>query len=338
MKAFVTGATGFLGAHIARALRERGDAVRCLARPTSRRQALADLDVEWQVGALDDADGLRRAIDGCDLVFHCAADYRFSPARPAEVYRSNVDGTRAVLAACAAAGVGRVVYTSSVATIGQPPGGGPADETTATSLRDMIGPYKRSKYLAEQVALTWAERGLPIVIVNPSTPIGERDARPTPTGQMLVDFLARRVPAYVDTGLNLVDVRDVAAGHLLAAERGVIGQRYILGHRNLTLREIFDRLGEIAKVRWRRIRLPHVVPLVIAALEAPLARLRGRPPRVSLEAVRLARKPMFFDAGKAVRVLGLPQSPIEPALERAVSWFRANGYVPALPWPAAPVA
>jgi dihydroflavonol-4-reductase len=328
MKAFVTGATGFIGAHIARALRERGDAVRCLARPTSRRDALADLDLEWWIGGLDDQDGLRRAIEGRDVVFHCAADYRFSPADPDEVYRSNVEGTRAVLGACAAAGVGRVVYTSSVATIGQAAGGAAADESTPGSLREMIGPYKRSKYMAEQVALTWAQRGLPVVIVNPSTPVGERDARPTPTGQMLVDFLARRVPAYVDTGLNLVDVRDVAAGHLLAAERGVVGQRYILGHRNLSLRDIFDRLGEIASVRWRRIRLPHFVPLAIAALEAPLARLRGRRPRLSLEAVRLARKTMFFDPGKAVRELGMPQNPIEAALERAVAWFRANGYVP----------
>jgi dihydroflavonol-4-reductase len=327
MKAFVTGATGFIGSHIARALRTRGDSVRCLARPTSRRGRLDGVDVDWWIGDATDEEGMRRAVDGCDVVFHCAADYRFSPLDPAEVFRNNVQGTKGVLGACAAVGVGRVVYTSSVATLGQAPDGGAATETTPSALRDMVGPYKRSKYLAEAIARSWAQRGLPVVIVNPSTPVGERDARPTPTGQMVVDFLARRMPAYVDTGLNIVDVRDVADGHLLAAERGVPGQRYILGHRNLTLRELLDLIGEIAAVRWGRIRLPHWVPMTLAALEAPLARLRRRPPRISLEAVRLSRKKMFFDASRAVRELGLPQSPIEVALGRAVAWFRDNGYV-----------
>jgi dihydroflavonol-4-reductase len=329
MRAFVTGATGFVGAHLARALRERGDETRCLVRPTSRRHHLDSLGVDCRVGDLADLDGLRGAIDGCDLVFHCAADYRFSVTDPTDVYRCNVDGTRNVFAAAAEVGVGRVVYTSSVATLGVNRDGTPADESTPSSLRAMIGPYKRSKYLAERVADEWvAEHKLPLVVVNPSTPIGELDARPTPTGQFLIDFLARRMPAYVDTGLNLVDVRDVAQGHLLAAERGVIGQRYILGHRNFGLQDLLDLLASVAGVEWARIRLPHWVPLVLAALEAPLARLRRRAPRISLEAVRLSRKKMFFDSGKAVRELGFPQSPIEPALRRAVEWFRGNGYVP----------
>jgi dihydroflavonol-4-reductase len=268
-----------------------------------------------------------RAIDRCEVVYHCAADYRFSPADPQEIYRSNVDGTDNLFRAASAVGVGRVVYTSSVATLAPRADGGAADETTPTTLDDMIGAYKRSKFLAERVAERWVQRGLPVVIVNPSTPVGELDAKPTPTGQFLVDFIARRMPAYVDTGLNLIDVRDVAEGHLLAAERGAVGERYILGHRNVTLRALLDLLADIAGVRWARIRLPHWVPLVLALLEAPVARLRRRAPRISLEAVRLSRKKMFFDAGKAVRELQLPQSPIEPALARAVEWFRANGYV-----------
>jgi dihydroflavonol-4-reductase len=329
MRAFVTGATGFVGAHLAQALRRRGDPVRCLIRPTGRRDHLADLDVDWRTGDLGDGEGLRRAIDGCDVVFHCAADYRFSAADPQEIYRSNVDGTKNVFAAAADVGVARVVYTSSVATLGVHADGQVADESTPTSLGDMIGPYKRSKYLAERIADEYAaQRKLPVVIVNPSTPIGERDARPTPTGQFLIDFLGRRMPAYVDTGLNVIDVRDVAEGHLLAAERGAVGHRYILGHRNLTLRDLLDLLGRLAGVEWARIKLPHWVPMALAALEAPLARARRRSPRISLEAVRLSRKKMFFDAGKAVRELGLPQSPIEPALVRAIDWFRGHGYVP----------
>jgi dihydroflavonol-4-reductase len=327
MRVFVTGATGFVGAHLTRALCARGNRVRVLVRPQSRTDHLAGLDVEPCTGDLREAEPLTRALDGCELVFHCAADYRFSAADPQEIYRSNVDGTDNLFRAASAAGVRRVVYTSSVATLSPRTDGEAADETTPTSLEDMIGAYKRSKFMAERVAERWARRGLPVVIVNPSTPIGELDVKPTPTGQFLVDFLARRMPAYVDTGLNLIDVHDVAAGHLLAAERGAVGERYILGHRNVALRALLDLLADIAGVRWARIRLPHWVPLVMAALEAPIARLRGRAPRISLEAVRLSRKKMFFDASKAVRELGLPQSPIEPALARAVDWFRANGYV-----------
>jgi dihydroflavonol-4-reductase len=328
MKTLVTGASGFVGGHITRLLRERGHDVRCLVRPSSRRGPLEGLGVAFHVGDLADRRALRQAIDGVDVVFHCAADYRFQVRSPAEIYRSNVTGTENLFAAASEVGVGRVVYTSSVATIAVPSDGGAASETTPSSLDTMVGAYKRSKFMAERVADTFvAQQKLPIVIVNPSTPVGEDDARPTPTGQFLVDFLSGRIPGYVDTGLNIIDVRDVAEGHLLAAERGVVGQRYILGHRNVTLAELLDLLARISGVRWARLRIPHFVPLVLATLEAPLARLRRRPPRVSLEAVRLARKKMFFDPAKAVRDLGLPQSPIETALARAVAWFREQGYV-----------
>jgi len=330
MRALVTGASGFVGLHVTRLLRERGHEVRCLVRPSSRRAHLDGLGVAFHVGDLGDRRVLRHAISGCDVVFHCAADYRFQVTSPDEIYRSNVGGSENLFAAAAEVGVGRVVYTSSVATLGLLADGSAASEGTPSSLGAMIGAYKRSKFLAERVADSFVTvRKLPIVIVNPSTPVGEDDARPTPTGQFLIDFLSGRIPAYVDTGLNIIDVRDVAEGHLLAAERGVVGERYILGHRNVTLAELLDTLARIAGLRWARVRLPHIVPLIVAALEAPLARLGRRPPRVSLEAVRLARKKMFFDSAKAVRELGLPQSPIESALARAVAWFRAQGYVPA---------
>jgi len=328
MRALVTGASGFVGVHLTRLLRERGHEVRCLVRPSSRRAHLDQLGVAFHVGDLSNRRVLRHAIDGCDVVFHCAADYRFQASAPDELYRNNVVGSENLFTAAADVGVGRVVYTSSVATLGLSHDGTAASETAPSTLSSMIGAYKRSKFLAERVADSFvAMRKLPIVIVNPSTPVGEDDARPTPTGQFLVDFLSRRIPAYVDTGLNVIDVRDVAEGHLLAAERGVVGERYILGHRNVTLAELLDMLAQISGVRWARVHLPHIVPLLAAALEAPLARLRRRPPRVSLEAVRLARKKMFFDPAKAVRDLGLPQSPIETALARAVAWFRAQGYV-----------
>jgi dihydroflavonol-4-reductase len=302
--------------------------VRCFVRPSSRRGPLDTLGVAFHVGDLGDRRVLRRAIDGCDVVFHCAADYRFQVPSPSEIYRSNVTGTENLFAAAADVGVGRVVYTSSVATLGLSADGTAASENAPSTLASMVGPYKRSKFLAERIADAFVtQKKVPIVIVNPSTPVGEDDARPTPTGQFLIDFLSGRIPAYVDTGLNVVDVRDVAEGHLLAAERGVVGERYILGHRNLTLAELLDLLARISGVRWARLRLPHFIPLVVAALEVPIARLRRRPPRVSLEAVRLARKKMFFDPAKAVRDLGLPQSPVEAALARAVAWFRAQGYV-----------
>jgi dihydroflavonol-4-reductase len=324
--AFLTGGSGFVGSHVARLLVERGARVRCLVRPRSRADALRALGVELCVGDVRDGEGVRKAMAGAEVVFHCAADYRLYARDVRDLYSSNVEGTNNVLGAAFALGVPRVVYTSSVATL-VPGGDAPADERARAALPDVVGDYKRSKLLAERLAEGWAERGLPVVIVSPSTPVGEGDAKPTPTGQVIVDFLNHRMPAYVDTGLNLVDVRDVALGHLLAAERGRPGETYILGNANLTLKEILDRVGHVVGRRAPRLRLPHWVPLALAHLEAPLSRARGRAPRVPLDGVRMSKRRMFFDASKAVRELGAPQSHIEPALERAVRWFIANGFV-----------
>ncbi|MDP9120772.1 MAG: NAD-dependent epimerase/dehydratase family protein [Acidobacteriota bacterium] len=345
MRALVTGVTGFIGGHIARALLAQGTAVRCLVRPASRRDNLESLEglegwnrlessgghtpppVEVVLGDLRDPGSLAAAVDGCQLVYHCAADYRLSAADPADMYAVNVGGTESLLTAAARAGVARVVYTSSVGALGLHADGTPAVEETAVGLADMIGHYKRTKYLAERVALRFAALGLPVVVVNPSTPVGEADLKPTPTGQMIVDFLNRRFPAYVDTGLNLIDVRDVAAGHLLAAARGRPGERYILGHQNLTLKQILDTLARLTGLPSPRLRVPHWLPLGAAYVESALARATGRAPWVTPEAVRMSRHRMFFDAGKAVRELGLPQSPVEGALVRAVEWFSGHGYV-----------
>lgn len=328
MTALVTGGTGFVGAHVVRALLARGeDRVRCLARPGGDRSNLEGCDVEIVEGDLRDQTSLRTACAGCGEVYHCAADYRLFVRRPRDIYASNVDGTRNLLAAAAEAGAERIVYTSSVGALGLVRGGLPATETTPVSVSAMVGHYKRSKYLAERVAVEAAAAGAPVVIVNPSTPVGELDVKPTPTGRIIVDFLAGRLPAYVDTGLNLIDVRDVAQGHLLAAEHGRVGEKYILGHRNVTLVEMLRMLADITGMKAPRLRLPHWLPVGAAALATGWARLAGGEPRVPLDSARMARHRMFFDAGKAVRELGLVQSPIREALERAVRWFEENGYV-----------
>jgi dihydroflavonol-4-reductase len=328
MKVLLTGATGFVGSELARALLARGESVRCLSRASSRRDNLEGLDVEIAVGDLTDRPSLDRAIVGCDTLFHCAADYRLFAHDPRELYASNVQGTDNMLAAAADANVSRVVYTSTVGALGLRGDGVPAGENTPVALKNMLGHYKRSKFLAERKADEWVARGLPVVIVNPSTPVGERDIKPTDTGKMIVDFLNRRIPAYVETGLNLIDVRDVAAGHILAAEKGRVGERYILGNQNLRLRHIFEALAEITGLPAPTKRLPHWIPIAFAAVDTTLARLiPGRQPRVSLEAARLARYMMFFDPQKAVRELGLPQTPVEQPLRRAVDWFTTHGYV-----------
>jgi len=328
MRVFLTGATGFIGSHVARALVARGESVRCLCRPTSRRADLDDLSIDWIVGDLTDRDSLRRAMTGAEVVYHCAADYRLYARDPREIYRSNVEGTQNVLDLAAELAVSRIVYTSSVGTLALD-GHRPANENARGQLEHMIGDYKRSKFLAERVVETWIDRGLPVVVVSPSTPIGERDAKPTPTGKIIVDFLTGHLPAYVDTGLNLVDVRDVALGHLLAAERGRPGENYILGAVNLTLRQVLELLSRMTGRHPPRIKLPHWIPLAIAHLEEPLARWLGREPRVPLNGVRMSKSVMFFDSSKAVRELGFPQSPIEPAFERAVNWFIEHDYAPA---------
>lgn len=327
MRVLVTGGSGFIGAHVVRVLLDRQHAVRCLVRAGSRLDNLAGLPVEVAEGDLVRPGTLPAAVASCDWVMHCAADYRLGVRDPDALYRVNVEGTRNLLQAAADAGVTRFVHTSSVGALGLHADRTPANETSPVQLDDMIGHYKRSKFLAERVAEEWAARGLPVVIVNPSTPVGEMDIKPTPTGRIIVDFLRRRLPAYVDTGLNLVDVRDVAAGHLLAAEHGVPGDKYILGHENMTLREMLAALAEITGLPAPRWKLPGWLPWMAAGVSEATARLRGGTPAVSFEAVRMSRHHMYFDAGKAVTQLGLPQEPVRQALARAVDWFREQGRV-----------
>ncbi len=322
----VTGGTGFVGAHLVRALLSRGGSVRCLVRPSSRLSNLEGLPVERVVGDLADRATLDAAARGADTLYHCAADYRLYVKDPNELHRHNVEGTRNILDAAAQAGASRIVYTSSVGALGLTKDGSPADERTTVVPSEIVGRYKRSKYDAERVAEDFASRGAPVVIVNPSTPVGELDIKPTPTGKIIVDFLARRMPAYVHTAMNLVDVRDVAAGHLLAAEKGRVGEKYILGNRNMTLKEILETLAKLTGLRAPTLKLPHWVPMAAAAFDTAFAGLLGREPTIPLESVRMSTHLMVFDPGKAVRELGLPQTPVEEALGRAVAWFRANGY------------
>jgi len=329
MDALVTGGTGFVGAHVVRALLARGRSVRCLTRPSSPRVNLEGLPVEIVTGDLLEPDSLRRSVRGTRELYHCAADYRLYAADPGEIYAANVDGTRHLMRAALEEGVDRVVYTSSVAALGLQEDGSPGDETTPVYLDRVIGHYKRSKFLAEKVVQGFVAKGLPAVIVNPSTPVGELDVKPTPTGRIIVDFLQGRMKAYVETGLNLVDVEDVAKGHLLAAERGRIGQKYILGNRNLKLKDLFDILSRITDIPSPQVRLPHWIPYAFAVLDTTWARLRNRIPTVSVESVKMSRHLMFFRAERAVRELGLPQTPVEEALERAVDWFRRT--LPGMP-------
>jgi len=314
----VTGASGFLGWHVAGVLIERGYRVRALVRPGSRVRELA---VETVTGDLREADTLEAAVAGCEVVFHVAADYRLWAKDASGIYRSNVGGTRNLLAAAKRAGVRRVVYTSTVGTIGIPRGGQLGDEQTPVSIDQMAGDYKRSKFQAEQVALDFARGGLDVVIVNPTAPIGDHDVKPTPTGRIVLDFLLGRMPAFIDTGLNVVDARDVAEGHLLALERGRTGERYILGSENLTLAQILERLAKIAGRKPPRFRLPYAVAYCAGVCSTAWAEVTGRPPRVPIEAVRMARKRMWVSDAKARRELGWNPAPAETALERAVEWF-----------------
>ena len=319
----VTGATGFIGWHVAKKILERGHSVRALARPGSQ---VKELDVETVIGDLRDPDSLRRAVAGCGTVFHVAADYRLWAKHPDELYQSNVEGTRNLLSAAREAGVERVVYTSTVGCIGVPRGS-IGNEELPVSIDEMTGAYKRSKFQAEQVALEFARSGFPVVVVNPTAPIGDHDFKPTPTGRIVLDFLAGRMPAFVDTGLNLVDVEDTAQGHLLAAEQGRAGERYILGRENLTLREILERVASISSVKAPRLRIPYAVAYVAGLASTGWANVTGREPRAPLDAVKMARKKMFVSSEKAQRELGWKPRPVDNALQRAVEWFRANGYV-----------
>ncbi|HEY1949784.1 MAG TPA: hopanoid-associated sugar epimerase [Bryobacteraceae bacterium] len=323
----VTGASGFLGWHIARLLAERGHRVRALCRPSSQ---LRELDVERVTGDLRDPASLASAVQGCELVFHVAADYRLWSKNPQDLYDSNVEGTRHLLDAAGRAGVERIVYTSTVGCIGLPEGRS-GDEQTPVSIADMAGHYKRSKWLAEQVALEKARAGLPVVIVNPTAPVGDHDWKPTPTGKIVVDFLCGKLPAFVDTGLNLVDARDVAIGHVLAAERGRIGERYILGCENLTLEQILGRLAKLSGKTAPKIKIPYALALAAGMMTTAMANLTGKEPLAPLEAVKMARKKMFASHAKASRELGFAPGPVDSALERAIAWFRASGAVPPVP-------
>jgi dihydroflavonol-4-reductase len=322
----VTGATGFVGSHVARQLVEQGEPVRVLVRAGSRREAVGELPVEVVTGDLRDVASLDRACRDVRRVYHVAADYRLWAADPREIYQSNVTGTRNLLEAARRAGVERFVYTSTVATMAVPRAGALPDESTNARLEEMIGHYKRSKFLAEREAFRAAEAGMPVVIVNPTTPVGPGDAKPTPTGRILLDFLRGRMPAYVDTGLNVVAVEDVARGHLLAAERGQAGKRYILGCRNMTLKEILDVLARLTGRTAPRVRLPHAVAYMAGLADELLARMTGREPQIPLEGVRMSRHKMFVDCSRAVRELGFTPGPVEAALERAVAWYRDRGY------------
>jgi dihydroflavonol-4-reductase len=325
MKALVTGATGFVGAAVARALRREGWEVRVLVRGGSDRSNLQPLVVEAVEGDLADSNSLERALEGCAGLFHVAADYRLGARDPTPLYRTNVDGTRNILNAARTARVPRIVYTSSVATIGIPADGSPGEERTPVGLEHMIGHYKRSKYLAEEVARDAARAGMSVVIVNPSTPVGPGDIKPTPTGQLVLDAACGRMPAYVDTGLNIVHVDDVAAGHLLAFERGRSGERYILGGEDMTLQTILAQIARLVGRTPPRVRLPYAAVLPVAYLAEAFARISGRSGRVTLEGVRMSRKRMFFSSGKAVSELGYRWRPPLEAFEDAVRWFRERG-------------
>jgi dihydroflavonol-4-reductase len=325
MKALVTGATGFVGAAVARALRGAGWQVRVIARKGSNRANLRLLAADVFEGDLADVGSLEPALVGCDALFHVAADYRLGARDPSQLYRTNVEGTRNILSAARKVGVARIVYTSSVATIGIPPDGSPGNERTPVALSNMIGHYKRSKYLAEEVAREAAAAGAPVVIVNPSTPVGPGDIKPTPTGQLVLDAASGRMPAYVDTGLNIVHVDDVAAGHLLAYERGKAGERYILGGEDMSLQIMLAQIARLVGRKPPRIRLPYAAVLPIAYLAEGFAALTGRSGRVTLEGVRMSRKRMFFSSGKAASELGYRWRPPVEAFADAVKWFREQG-------------
>jgi dihydroflavonol-4-reductase len=327
MLVFLTGATGFVGSHVARSLAAQGADLRLLVRPASDLRNIQELQAERVIGDLRDTASLKKAVAGCDVIFHVAADYRLWVRDPEQMYRSNVEGTRAILEAARENKVRRVVYTSSVATMGFQSNGHLADEDSPVSLANMIGPYKRSKFMAEEIAVEAGRSGMDVVVVNPTTPVGERDIKPTPTGRIVVDFLKKKFPAYVDTGLNLVDVAECARGHVAALERGKSGERYILGGENLTLKQILDKLAVITGLPSPSIKVPHVVALATGVVDQVFTGyIRNREPRATIDAVRMGRKKMFVSSSKAERHLGWKIVPVDGALRLAVEWFQANGY------------
>ena len=328
MLAFVTGASGFLGSHVAKILCEQGARLRLLVRASSNLKNLQGLNADTVTGDLRDPASLEKALAGCDTVFHVAADYRLWVRDPHQMYRANVEGTRALLDAARKNAVQRIVYTSSVATIGFTSNGHTADEDSPVSLDDMIGHYKRSKFMAEQIALEAGRSGMHVVTVNPTTPVGEQDVKPTPTGRIVLDFLKRKFPAYVETGLNLVDVRDCARGHVAALEKGKSGERYILGGENLTLKQILDKLAAITGLSSPRVKLPYIFAFATGIIDETITgRMLNKEPRATMDAVRMGKKMMFATSAKAERELGWKIVPVDDALRRAVVWFRDNGYV-----------
>src|SRR5712664_2447677 len=326
MSTLVTGAAGFLGSHVARQLVARGADVRVLLRPSSNNRAIADLPLEYVTGDLRDAASLARALAGVQRVFHVAADYRLWSKRSQDIYDSNVGGTKNLLEAAKRAGVEQFIYTSTVATIAvdrtEPP-----NESTATKLEEMIGHYKRSKWLAEREVLDAAKAGFPAIVAMPTTPVGPWDWKPTPTGKIILDFLNGKMPGYVDTGLNFVGVEECAAGHLLVSEKGKVGERYLLGAENLTLKQVLDTLAKITGLRAPSMKIPHGLALGVAYANTVLSRLTFREPQIPIEGVRIARHKMFVDCSRAQRELGFRPGPVAAALERAVRWYEANGYV-----------
>jgi dihydroflavonol-4-reductase len=327
MKVFVTGATGFVGSHVARLLAQQGADLRLLVRASSRTANIDDLNAERVVGDITDPGSLKKGMQGCEAVFHVAADYRLWVRRPEEMYLANVEGTRGILRVAQECGVRRVVYTSSVATMGFSGNGTACDEDSPVSVGDMVGHYKRSKFQAEQVVIEAGKASGGVVMVNPTTPVGENDIKPTPTGRIIVDFMKKKFPAYVDTGLNLVDVREVARGHIAALEKAKPGERYILGGENLTLKQVFDKLQTITGLPSPRIRIPHAVAMLYATWDQTFTGLLlGREPRATVEAVKMGKKKMWASSAKAERDLGWQVRPVDEALGRAVEWFRKHGY------------
>jgi len=333
MKVFVTGSTGFVGSHVAKVLASQGADLRLLVRKSSNLSNLAGMDAPASMttitGDLLDPESLRLGIRGCDYVFHVAADYRLWVRDPKQMYAANVDGTRQLLRIAREESVRRVIYTSSVATMGFKSDGTIVDENTPVSLADMVGHYKRSKFLAEQEALKAAYDGQEVMVLNPTTPVGPGDIKPTPTGRIVVDFLNKKFPAYVDTGLNLVDVEEVASAHVAALEKGTPGERYILGGENLTLKQILDKMSAITSLPSPTTKVPHAVAMAFAFFDETITgRILGKEPRATVEAVRIGKKKMFASSAKAVRELDFRQVPVYPALRAAIEWFRANGYAP----------
>ena len=326
MTTLVTGAAGFLGSHVARQLVARGDEVRVLMRPSSNNRAIADLSLEYVTGDLRDAASLERAMNGMKRVFHVAADYRLWSKNPQEIYDSNVGGTKNLLAAAEKAGVEQLIYTSTVATIAVDRPELP-NEFTDAKLEEMIGHYKRSKWMAEKEALLAAKNGAPVIVAMPTTPVGPWDWKPTPTGKIILDFLNGKMPGYVETGLNFVGVEECAAGHLLVSERGKIGERYLLGAENLTLKGLLDLLARITGLRAPGMKIPHGVALGVAYVETAFSRLIGKEPQIPVEGVKIAQHKMFVDCSRAQKELGFQPGPVAEALERAVRWYQANGYV-----------